>query len=271
VDPVIALLGEEWEGLDRLGTTLSDEEWSRPTDCPEWTVHDQFAHMVGTETSLADGRRLPEGLAPSDPWPGHVHNPIGAMNEVLVEARRRISHAELLDEFRQITSRRLAQLMAMSDESLSAVGPSPIGPVPYRESMDVRLMDCWVHEQDIRRAVGRPGHREGPIVERSLDRFTSAMPFVVGKKAGAPSGCTVVFDLTGPAARTIAVEVDGRARLTASVPETPTVRLVMDTETWWCLDLGRWSPASVLADGLVRIDGDMALGTRVVMELAFMI
>jgi uncharacterized protein (TIGR03083 family) len=271
VEPVVELLGEEWDRLYELCLTLSDEEWTRPTECPEWTVHDQVAHIVGTETHLANEALTAKISTLTEPWPPHVHNAIGAMNEAWVHFFRHTPHGALLEEFHRITSVRLAQLRAMPAEAMEALGPSPVGEAPYREALSVRLMDCWVHEQDIRRAVGKPGHREGPIVEQSLDRFRSAMGFVVGKKAGAPAGSTVVFELTGPAPCTFALEVNERAGVTDTVPASPTVRLVMTAETWWCLGLGRWSADSVRAGGLVRIEGDEALGQAVLNHLAFMI
>ena len=48
------------------------------------------------------------------------------------------------------------------------------------------------------------------------------MPFVVGKKVGAPDGSTVVFSLTDPLARVVAIQVaDGRAKPVEPYPTTP--------------------------------------------------
>ena len=81
-----------------------------------------------------------------------------------------------------------------------------------------------------------------------------------------------MFDLGGEAPRTIAVVVaDGRANVVDQAPSTPTVRLAMDVETWWCLCLGRWDGPSVRAKGLVTVDGDTALGDKVVDSMTFMI
>jgi uncharacterized protein (TIGR03083 family) len=170
----------------------------------------------------------------------------------------------LLDE-------RLGQLRALTPEQWDQVGPTPVGQAPYREFMSIRVMDIWVHEQDIRRAIGRPGHLSGPVVDHSIGRFLSAMPFVVGKKAGAPTGTSVVFSLSGDAGRTFAVVVGERAALAAEVPSDPTVTLRMDVETWWCLALGRVDGPSLLGAGKVEILGDRALGERIVDNLNFMI
>ena len=47
--------------------------------------------------------------------------------------------------------------------------------------------------------------------------------------------------------------------------------LGMDQEAFWRLGFGRVEPARVVATGEVRIDGDIALGHRVLDSMAFMI
>jgi uncharacterized protein (TIGR03083 family) len=188
-----------------------------------------------------------------------------------VASLRPCSAVEVLATFRTLAAERLDQLRSYPVERFDEEGPSPVGRVPYRDFMAVRAMDTWVHEQDIRRAVGRPGHRSGPVVEVALQRFAAAMPFVVGKGAAAPDGSSVLFRLHGDSARDLALAVtDGRARLVGAPPAQPTVTLAMTTETWWCLGLGRWDGERARAEGLV-IEGDRALGERIVDRLAFMI
>ena len=67
--------------------------------------------------------------------------------------------------------------------------------------MELRAFDSWVHEQDVRRAVGRPGGAGGAASAIAVDRVQGAMGFVVGKKAAAPEGSVVAFDLSGPGPR----------------------------------------------------------------------
>jgi len=268
-EPIIDLLAIEWRSIDDLCTVLSADEWERPTDCPGWSVKDQVAHLIGTESALAGEPSPPPPPSLADA--GHVHNEIGRSNEAWVASLRATPPGRVLGRFREITTVRLEQLRASSREDFDALGPSPVGRVPYREFMSVRLMDNWVHEQDIRRAVARGGHRQGPVVDGVLARFVGAMPFVVGKKVGAANGSSVVFDLDGETRLRFAVVVDeGRASI-AEPPERATATLHLGTETWWCLALGRGHGADVTASGGVSIDGDDELAHRVIDNLAFMI
>jgi hypothetical protein len=131
-------------------------------------------------------------------------------------------------------------------------------------------MDCWIHEQDIRRPLGRPGLFEGRVASHTFNRLVGGMAYVVGKKVAPPDGTTVVFDVSGRAARPAAVEmVGGRGTLLEEIPEDPSCTLAMDLETFCCLACGRWLPDQ--ASSRVTIKGDKALAARVLDEMNFMI
>ena len=222
--------------------------------------------MIGTESALA-GRAsppaAPAGLA-------HVHNPLGEMNEAWVHHWRSQRGADVLATFEQLTAQRTAALLAMTDRELATETPSPIGPVPYVTFMDVRTMDCWVHEQDIRRAVGRPGNLDGPAAEASLDRLTGSFGFVVGKRADPPDGASVVLDLAGPSPRTLAVQVEGGRARAVAPPLKSTVTLSTDVDTYVRLATGRLDGGEALDQGLVAVSGDHDLGRRVCVSLSIM-
>jgi uncharacterized protein (TIGR03083 family) len=267
-EETVAVLAEEWEAIASLGAELPPTEWSLPSECPGWTVRDLVAHMIGTERSLLGE---PEPARPGMAAP-HVRNGVGASNEAWVQARRSVAGAQLLAEFVEVTGRRLADLRAWPAERFDEVAPSPVGMVPYREYMAVRVMDCWVHEQDIRVATGRPGHADGPAAAIAMARIASAMPFVVGKRARAPEGASVRFDLRAPGARRIDVVVrDGRAVTADDLTGAPTVTLTMDGDAFWRLGCGRISEADARARDLVDVVGDGALAGRVLGSMAFMI
>lgn len=253
-------LADVWRALADLCHQLAPEDWDRPTDCPGWSVRDQVSHVIGTESMLL-GRAAPPP-APED-LP-HVKNRIGEMNEGWIEARRGLDGASVTAELEEVTRTRLEALRAMSDDELDAPTPSPIGMVPYFMFMDVRIMDCWTHEQDIRRAVGRPGHLDSPGAVVALRRMAQTIGFVVGKRVGAPDGTTVVFDLSGPLAQVLAVGVEGGRAAPIDPPADPTVRIVMDTETFVCLAAGRWSGPDVK----VAFVGDETLGRTIVDNMA---
>lgn len=262
----MALLSEEWQAIAHLGAAIDDKDWDLPSECPGWSVKDLVSHMIGTERSLM-GEPAPFEAPPAE----HVRNPVGAANEAWVAARRAVPAPDVLAEFSDVTGRRLEQLRKMPAGRWEEVGPSPVGQVPYREFMAVRAMDCWVHEQDMRIATGRPGHMDGPVAELALRRIASAMPYVVAKKAAAADGSVVRFELLkSPIAQVGVVVRHGRGTSQDDVAD-PTAEIQMDAELFWRLGCGRVSGDAALDAGIVGLRGDLDLAARVVRNMAFMI
>jgi uncharacterized protein (TIGR03083 family) len=259
-----AQLAETWDSIDRLSRGLAPEEWLTPTSCPGWTVADQLAHIVGTESMLA-GEPTPPGEA-AEP-PAHVHNGIGRANEQWVTELRRSDSNELLERFRQITARRLDALRALSEAQWDEPSWTPVGQANYRRFMQIRVFDSWVHEQDMRTAVGQPGHGDGPAAEQAIDEIERALGYVIGKRAGAPEASSVTIDLTGPVTRSIHVVVDGRAAVVAMLPDRADVTIRLGSDAFAALACGRVDPAEVA----FAMEGDQELGQRIATNLAFTI
>lgn len=267
-EPVIDSLAETWTSMVDACAGLDEGQWALPTTCPGWSVRDQVSHLIGIEHTLL-GDPVPPPVIPVPPY---VKNPIGEMNEAWIEARRQTPGSEVLAEFVEVTDRRLAELRSFPPEKFEEIGWSPIGQVPYRDFMDTRLLDSWTHEQDVRRALDRPGGRNGAGEKHILQQCAGAMSFVVGKKVGPPDGTTVLFEVGGDLGRSVPVEVEGgRAYVRPELTSEPTVILTMDQEAFWRLGFGRVSPAEVLGSGEARLSGDAALGQRVLESMNFMI
>ena len=259
-------LGRTWTSIEALCASLSEEQWKRPTALPGWSVQDNLSHLVDYE-SRALGRPGPDHTPPDL---GHTRNAIGRSNEVGVDYRRRFSGAEVLDEFRDITRDRLAQLRALTDADLARETVTPAGPGTVADMLTLRVMDTWTHEQDIRTALRRPGHLEGPVVDQSLAHFTGFLPYVVGKRAGAPDGARVVVEIAGH--DPIAIEVvDRRARRTDTVPPDPDVTVRTDVATFAALVNGRVDASDAGLDEHIEIIGDQVLGRAIVDNLTVMV
>ena len=265
-----AQLGAVWASLHDLGAGLDDADWARATPCPGWPVSAQYAHIIGTESSLL-GRPNPEVDAGS---PEHVRNPIGGFNEVWVVALAGRPRAEVLALFDEVAAARVEALQAMGEEDFSKESWTPVGQADYRRFMQIRVFDCWVHEQDVRDAVGRPGGDSGPVAEQAVDEIVRAAGYLVGKKAAAPAGSAVRIELTGPVTRRVEVSVaDGRARVVDALDTTPTATVTLGSNAFTHLACGRIGAADVAAGALggYVLAGDEELGRRVVDNLAFTI
>jgi uncharacterized protein (TIGR03083 family) len=261
-------LHETWSGLAEACFELSSNEWALPTECPGWDVKDQLSHLIGIERTIM-------GDAPPE-WDGplgdHVKNDFAAMNEAWVAVRRPFEGAAVRAEFVEVTETRLGQLGKRTEDEWAVVGWSPVGQVPYAVFMEVRAFDSWVHEQDARRALDRPGGCGNLASAISLGRVEGAMPFVVGKKASCADGTSVRFEVAGPGddARAFTVAVEGGRARVVDDDVTPTVALSLSSLDFLRLGCGRATAAQVEAAGGIVTKGDPAVGREVLGAMNFM-
>ncbi len=262
----IAALEEEWDVLASLAADLSPEDWDRPTACPGWTVKDNVSHIIGTEAMLL-GRPTPD-IDVSHLT--HLRNDIARFNEAWVEHYRPQPVADVVAALAEVVAERRAALAAMDQAAFDAESFTPAGRDTYGRFMRIRVMDTWFHEQDIREAVGQPGHLTGLAPEMALGEVVSVLGYVVGKKAAAPAGSSVRFVLTGPLATTADFAVTDRARQVDRLDGEPTVTVTGPGDRLLRIAGGRLPDEdSWLRE--VEISGDAALGETLVRNLPFTI
>ena len=261
------LLKETWRSTIDVGRQLSADDWERATHCPGWSVKDQFSHVIGIERMLQD---LPPAAGDVGAA-AHVKNAIGELNEREVDSRRSMPGPDVLAELEELVALRLDTLRNADAAYFAQERMTPTGPGTMLDFLSLRILDCWVHEQDVRRAVDRPGHLSGRPAEHTVDRLLRTIPIVVGKRSAAPEGSTSVLVITGPVERTVPVVVEGgRAKVVdAGAAGDPAVTITMDSETFLVLAVGRQTAAE-RADR-ISIEGDAALGQAIVDNLNMMI
>jgi uncharacterized protein (TIGR03083 family) len=266
-DHMVEALDEEWDALLALAADLAPDDWGCATDLPGWSVKDVYAHVIGTESMLL-GRPMPDVDLP-DELP-HVHNEIGRANEAWVTAYRDRSGAEVLADLAEVIFERRAVLAGMDQAAFDARSWTPAGEDTYGRFMRIRVMDQWFHEQDVREAIGRPGHLEGLAPEVTLDEVTTAMGYVIGKQVGFPSGTSVRFNLRGPMSHRLDIRVTDRARVVDQLAEEPTITITMPGATFCRLVGGRrpWDHPWVRA--AVVVEGDTDLAPQLLSNLAYM-
>jgi len=253
-----------WRSISTLCAAFTDAEWKAATELPGWTVQDNLSHLIGTERMLQGLPATEHRAPPSD----HVRNPIGEINENEVDARRGLPGAEVLREWNDLVELRLATLRSADDAYFAKEMMTPTGPGTLADFLHIRVLDCWAHEQDVRRAVGRPGHLSGPAAEHTIDRLVRTIPIVVGKRAGTPEAGAVVIDITGGVPRHLVCEVQGgRAAIVAAPTTTPLSTITLDTEAFLLLAMGRRTADQVT----VAVSGDDDLAGRVLANFNMMI
>ena len=238
-----------WQAVDdftRLLEKLGPEEWATPTDLPGWDVRACVAHTAHLEAVLAGA---PEETVQIDP-PAHARGMMGHYTEQGIVARADRSTDELIAEIREATTARHTALLADPPEDGSARPERIFGGVPWswETLLRNRPLDVWMHEQDVRRATGRPGGMDSPAGKHTADYLLESLPFVLAKRAGAPPGTTVRVEVEGSDPVVARVGDDGRGTLAdASTAADATLR--MGREAWIVLAGGRRTPSDVEVSG----------------------
>jgi uncharacterized protein (TIGR03083 family) len=244
--------------------SLDADDWARPTDLPGWNVRYIGAHLAHLESELA-GNPQQQVEVPDAP---HIKNQMGIFTESGPLARADWTTDAIIDELESSAAKRDDALRAMMPLDPTAPGDGFAAGVgwDWETLLSNRVFDLWMHQQDIRRAVDRPGGLAGPGGAHALAVFSRGIPYVVGKRVSPPPGTTVVLDITGQHSATLAVAVgdDGRAARLDEAPADPTVRIGMDFETFIVLSGGRRTPEQVTT----TVTGDTSLGDAVLANLA---
>jgi uncharacterized protein (TIGR03083 family) len=132
--------------------------WQRPTVCPGWRVHDVWAHVVHDylrKLSRTRDRHTGPGPLPGEGLPQFL----ARTNQEFVAAARQVSPrvlVGLLDHLGPQLDRLWPSLdLGATGEPVSWAIPGQPAPVWFDVARE--CAEFWVHQQQVRDAVGRPG------------------------------------------------------------------------------------------------------------------
>jgi uncharacterized protein (TIGR03083 family) len=245
---------------------LSAKEWDRPTVCPGWTVKDIASHLLGVDVgNLA--RRRDEFPGPSSGTPSaenwsELVALVAKLNESWVAATRRLS-PRLLCELLRFTGEAIADYFANLDPGAMGGSIAWVGSEPAPVWLDIarEYTERWVHQQQIRDAVDRPGLLEPRYLTPVLATFVHALPHSLRDVAPEPGTC-LRLDITGPAGGVwIAMRTETSWALLQDRPGQVDAAVTLSQDVAWRL----WTRMLSRLDALpyARFAGDRSLGERV--------
>jgi uncharacterized protein (TIGR03083 family) len=248
-----------YDAIESVCARLTGPQWQTQSLCPDWTARDVVTHLGMMERVMAGW--LPasaEELAPVDRI-GPYQQEVAALDDQAFASR-----------ITEIFAARRADLAQLTAADLDRPSWTPIGQKTYGQFLEIRIFDFWVHERDITTPLDWPTDDGGPRAEIALGQVEGSIGYIVGKKIGLSDHTSVVFHLTGPITKDIAVVVDGRARQVEQLTD-PTAELTTDSTTFIQLAAGRIDPQTQLDTGKVLLAGDIDLANRAAHNLRFTI
>ncbi|MEU1512550.1 maleylpyruvate isomerase family mycothiol-dependent enzyme [Streptomyces sp. NPDC005811] len=267
--PTLQPYADAWthsiEAISELVQPLVEGEWNWRTPCPGWSVRDVVSHVIGLDSEMYGDPRPIHSL-PRDLF--HVTTDIQRYMEGQVDVRRHHTAPEMTSELELMIIRRNRQLRNESRQPGTLVR-GPLGAeLTLEESMRGHAFNVWVHEQDLRAALGRPGNLDSPGAHIARDVLLGELPTVVADRSEAPRSSAVVFDVHGPIEflRTIRVDIQGRGTLETAPALGPAASFALDWETYVRLACGRVT-AEAVADR-VKAEGEPRLTAAILRNFA---
>lgn len=255
---VLDLFEGERAALLALLAALDRAQWDAITVCDPWTVKDVAAHIVADDLGVVAWRK--HDWAPArftTPSWDELLALIGAQNATWVEAMRRLAPEQIIALLRFSGPPLFAHFRTLD---LSAMG-GPVdwaGPQPAPVWLDVarEYTERWLHQQQIRDAVGAPGLYEPRLFAPVLTTFVRALPHTY-RDIAAANGTHVRLVIEGAAGGAWSlVRGDDAWSLYADADSAPTASVTLAQDRAWRLFTKGIAPE----DARARIEGDATLG-----------
>jgi uncharacterized protein (TIGR03083 family) len=178
---VTVMLRPERATLLELLESLNVDDWQRPTECPAYDVKGVATHVLGDDLSLLSRQRdaAPNGLLLlAEELPGtDFRTLLDTFNDRWVATARFLSPGMVIDLLRDS-----GEHTAAFYETVDLAAPcEPVfffgsnGEVsPYWQAIARELVERWVHQSQIRRAIGLPSLADEQIVRTGVDVVAAA-------------------------------------------------------------------------------------------------
>jgi uncharacterized protein (TIGR03083 family) len=251
---------------------MRPDDWGRPTACALWSVRDIVAHLLdGALRRLSYGR---DRLEPAPEQPIATYAELVAylnrLNAEWVAAARRLSPPVLMDMLDRTADQLYSYFRALDPHAPARFSVAWAGDETSPNWFDIgrEYTERWLHQQQIREAVGAP-----PLIGRewlnpALDIFIRALPFTY-REIQSEAGRSVRIEIEGEAGGvwTLVRGPDGWHLFSGS-DGSPSATVSLSQEAAWKLFSKGLSPEQ--ARRSVNIDGDLRLGQPMLGALAIM-
>ena len=247
---------------------LDEQAWHTPTVCAGWSVKDIAQHLLADDLGILSRKRdsfdylsiakTPYNL---DSWDELVAF-INEMNAIWVQATRRLS-GQVLCTLLEFSGEELHRYFSTLDPYTMGDPVSWAGPAPAPVWLDIarEYTERWLHQQQIRDAVGKPGLKEREFFAPVLETFIRALPHTY-RDVHVSDGTSIRLIITGEAGgEWILLRDKGQWKLGKATAPEAHASVTLDQETAWRLFTKGMSKEEALL--YANISGDYALGVIV--------
>lgn len=268
---VVHLLPVLDKELNSLLKSLTVDEWQKQTIAKRWKVKDIVAHLLDGNIRILSILR--------DNYFGEQAN-INSHQE-LVDFLNRLN-ADWVTAFKRASPQMLIFLLEVTsqpfcdylktlnphDQSLLAVAWA--GETESKNWMEIarEYTEKWLHQQQIRDAVQKPGIMTRELYYPFIDIFMLALPYTY-RAVEAENGTTIKVSITSDiGGNWFLTCLDGKWISTKKCETAPRSEIIIDPDTSWKLFSKSLRPEEV--KDKVKILGDQSLGAQALTMISVM-
>ncbi|WP_163511739.1 TIGR03086 family metal-binding protein [Fodinicola acaciae] len=162
---------------------VGDDQWDSPTPCPDWTARQVVAHVIN------EARRMVATLRGTEPKPlyGVPVAEMGTVPEPAADADLAAAWSQTADAF----------VAAIDDPACRSVQlPSPVGFVPFGQTLEALPEDVLIHTWDLARGTGGDERLDQDLVAHVYEHLKPLdealrQPWAFGPRTPIPAGADV--------------------------------------------------------------------------------
>jgi uncharacterized protein (TIGR03083 family) len=186
----------------RLGRTIQYADpsaWDRPSPCVGWSNRDILAHLEAQDAVAAQvvGREAPAEFDAfrrandGDLW-------VDGFNEWAVTVRAERSTRELIAGWGEGAGRLLTRVADLPEEDWAQLRvPWLAGDIGVRYLVQSRIVEWWLHGEDLREGTGQEPNPQHWPVHLTCDLAIRMLPFSLGQAGLSFPGLSIQVDLSG--------------------------------------------------------------------------
>lgn len=267
--PLFPLINRELISLLR---NLASEDWNKPTICKLWTVGDIAAHLLDvTLRKLSAGRDGHRWDTPSITSYEELVVYLNTLNAEWVTATRRLSPRALTDLLDTACQQLYDYICTLNPDAPALYAVAWAGETTSTNRFDTArdYTEYWLHQQQIRLAVGAPLLTSRQLYYPVLDIFMQALPHTY-RTVEAPEHTVVQITVSGEAGgtwflmRTKREQLqhrDSQWKLVQTISTSPAAEVVLHPDIAWRLFSRGISAEEALP--LISVRGDYELGKHI--------
>lgn len=197
---LIAAAFAERMGLGRTIQYTPPESWEQPSACPGWWNRDVIAHLAAQDTAAAQliagepALELDEyrGVLRGEPFA------VDGFNAFVVNRRSGLPYRQVLTDWGRAADAVLAFASRLSDEEWAGSRiPWLAGEIGVRYLIQSRIVEWWIHGNDVRDGAGMESRVEHRPIFLTNDLAIRMLPWTLGLAGLELPGRSVRIDLMG--------------------------------------------------------------------------